>query len=63
MPAAELWTFPDETVFYLGALPELPVSFLREQGFYKAWQDDLREVHHLYANSYEREAVTQLFEE
>ena len=25
--------FPAETVLYLGALPELSVSFLREQGF------------------------------
>ncbi|MGS2895201.1 catabolite repressor/activator, partial [Escherichia coli] len=47
---------------YLGALPELSVSFLREQGFRKAWQDDPREVHYLYANSYEREAAAQLFE-
>lgn len=33
MLAAELRTFPAETVLYLGALPELSVSFLREQGF------------------------------
>lgn len=31
MLAAELRTFPAETVLYLGALPELSVSFLREQ--------------------------------
>ena len=62
MLAAELRTFPGETVLYLGALPELSVSFLREQGFRKAWQDDPREVHYLYANSYEREAAAQLFE-
>ncbi len=36
MLAAELRTFPGETVLYLGALPELSVSFLREQGFRKA---------------------------
>ncbi len=35
MLAAELRTFR-ETVLYLGALPELSVSFLREQGFRKA---------------------------
>jgi LacI family fructose operon transcriptional repressor len=34
--------------------PELSVSFLREQGFRTAWKDDPREVHFLYANSYER---------
>ncbi len=62
MLAAELRTFPGETVLYLGALPELSVSFLREQGFRKARQDDPREVHYLYANSYEREAAAQLFE-
>ncbi len=49
-------------VLYLGALPELSVSFLREQGFRTAWKDDPREVHFLYANSYEREAAAQLFE-
>ncbi|MDU4171059.1 MAG: catabolite repressor/activator [Citrobacter freundii] len=47
---------------YLGALPELSVSFLREQGFRTAWKDDPREVHFLYANSYEREAAAQLFD-
>ena len=43
-------------------LAELSVSFLREQGFRTAWKDDPREVHFLYANSYEREAAAQLFE-
>lgn len=33
MLAEELRKFPAETVLYLGALPELSVSFLREQGF------------------------------
>ncbi len=32
MLAEELRKFPAETVLYLGALPELSVSFLREQG-------------------------------
>ena len=50
MLGAELRKFPAETVLYLGALPELSVSFLP------------REVHFLYANSYEREAAAQLFE-
>lgn len=54
MLAEELRKFPAETVLYLGALPELSVSFLREQGFRTAWKDDPREVHFLYANSYER---------
>lgn len=53
MLAEELRKFPAETVLYLGALPELSVSFLREQGFRTAWKDDPREVHFLYANSYE----------
>ncbi len=35
MLAAELRTFPGETVLYLGALPELSVSFLREQASVK----------------------------
>lgn len=54
MLAEELRKFPAETVLYLGALPELSVSFLREQGFRTARKDDPREVHFLYANSYER---------
>jgi len=62
MLASELRTFPAETVLYLGALPELSVSYLREQGFRTAWKDDPREVHFLYANSYEREAAAQLFD-
>ena len=62
MLAAELRTFPAETVLYLGALPELSVSYLREQGFRTAWKDDPREVNFLYANSYEREASAVLFE-
>lgn len=38
MLAEELRKFPAETVLYLGALPELSVSFLREQGFRTAWK-------------------------
>jgi len=62
MLAAELRKMPAERVLYLGALPELSVSFLREQGFRSAWKDDPREVKYLYANGYEREAAAQLFE-
>lgn len=61
MLAAELRQFPAERVLYFGALPELSVSFLREQGFRSAWQDDPREVSFLYSDSYEREAATALF--
>ncbi len=46
---------------YLGALPELSVSYLREQGFRKAWEGDSREVNYLYANSYERDAAADVF--
>jgi len=60
MLAAELRTFPAENVLYLGALPELSVSFLREQGFRTAWKDDPREVSFLYANSYEREETNPM---
>lgn len=61
MLAKELRTFPGELVVYLGALPELSVSFLREQGFRRAWQDDGRQVEYLYANSYDREAANKVF--
>lgn len=49
-------------MLYLGALPELSVSFLREQGFRMAWAEDPRQVNFLYANSYERSAAAA-FEE
>ncbi|PHM46441.1 catabolite control protein A [Xenorhabdus mauleonii] len=61
MLAQEFRQFPAESVLYLGALPELSVSFLREQGFREAWQHDPREVNYLYANSYEREAAAEAF--
>lgn len=61
MLAAELRNFPASDVLYLGALPELSVSFLREQGFRNAWHDDPRQVEFLYANSYERAAATEVY--
>lgn len=61
MLASELRKFPVQQVLYVGARPELSVSFLREQGFRNAWQDDPREVQFIYANSYEREAAAQIF--
>lgn len=63
MLASELKVFPSQSVLYLGALPELSVSFLREQGFRSVWQDDPRQVTYLYANSYEREAAAEVFSE
>ncbi|MEA1063579.1 catabolite repressor/activator [Erwinia sp. HR93] len=60
--AQELRKFPGENVLYLGALPELSVSFLREQGFRDAWKEDARTVQFLYADSYEREAAGAVFE-
>ncbi|OSN08744.1 catabolite repressor/activator [Lonsdalea iberica] len=61
MLARELRNIPAERVLYLGALPELSVSFLREQGFRQAWEGDPREVEYLYANSYERSAAAAIF--
>ena len=61
MLAEELRKFPAKSVLYLGALPELSVSFLREQGFRDAWRDDPREVQYLYTNSYERDAAGVAF--
>lgn len=61
MLAQELRKVPAESVLYLGALPELSVSFLREQGFRQAWADDPREITYLYANSYERVAAAVVF--
>lgn len=63
MLAQELRNIPAESVLYLGALPELSVSFLREQGFRMAWAEDPRQVNFLYANSYERSAAETAFEE
>ncbi|WP_304162076.1 catabolite repressor/activator [Lonsdalea britannica] len=61
MLAQELRNIPAERVLYLGALPELSVSFLREQGFRQAWESDPRQVNYLYANSYERSAAAAIF--
>ncbi|PLR41040.1 catabolite repressor/activator [Chimaeribacter californicus] len=61
MLAKELRTFPAESILYLGALPELSVSFLREQGFREAWAGDTRPISYLYANSFERAAAGELF--
>ncbi|MDF7681734.1 catabolite repressor/activator [Enterobacteriaceae bacterium ESL0689] len=60
--ATEWRQFAGDPVLYLGALPELSVSFLREQGFRAAWRDDPREVDYLYANSFERETAAHLFD-
>lgn len=61
--AQEFRQFPADSVLYFGALPELSVSQLREQGFRKAWEGDSREVKFLYANSYEREIAAGLFKD
>ncbi|MTB66283.1 catabolite repressor/activator [Providencia sp. wls1943] len=61
MISKELRKFSAESVLYLGALPELSVSYLREQGFRKAWEGDTREVNYLYANSYECDAAADVF--
>lgn len=61
MLSTELRQFSAESVLYLGALPELSVSYLREQGFRKGWQGDAREVKYLYANSYERASAAEVF--
>ncbi|GKX56265.1 DNA-binding transcriptional regulator FruR [Leminorella grimontii] len=61
MLAGELRRFDAQSVMYLGALPELSVSQLREQGFRQAWKEDKRPVNYLYANSYERESAAEVF--
>lgn len=61
--AHELREFPEKSVLYLGALPELSVSLLREQGFRQAWQEDKRKVNYLYADSYERTVVATMFDQ
>lgn len=61
MLASELRQFDADSIVYLGALPELSVSQLREQGFRQAWKEDKRTVNYLYANSYERESAAEAF--
>lgn len=61
MISAELRKFNAESVLYLGALPELSVSYLREQGFRKAWNEDPRKIDYLYANCYERDSAAEVF--
>jgi LacI family fructose operon transcriptional repressor len=61
MLSRELRHFTGDAVLYLGALPELSVSFLREQGFRQGWRGDDRQPDFLYANSYERSSSAALF--
>lgn len=61
MLAQELRKFDAKSVLYIGALPELSVSQLREQGFRQAWKGDERQVNYLYSNSYERESAAEAF--
>jgi len=61
MLSRELRHFTGDAVLYLGALPELSVSFLREQGFRQGWSGDDRQPDFLYANSYERSSSAALF--
>lgn len=58
--ASELRKMPVNRILYLGALPELSVSFLRESGFRSAWQDDERQIDFIYASSFERDSATTL---
>ncbi|WP_075182238.1 catabolite repressor/activator [Pantoea sp. 1.19] len=60
--AAELRQLPVKDVLFLGALPELSVSYLRESGFRQAWANDPRPCHFIYTNSYERSAAAAVFE-
>jgi LacI family fructose operon transcriptional repressor len=50
-----------EQVLFFGALPELSVSFLREQGFREAWHDNPHSPQFLYSNSYDRHSAAQQF--
>ncbi|MGL4859946.1 MAG: catabolite repressor/activator [Enterobacteriaceae bacterium] len=61
MLAQELRRFDFSTLCYVGALPELSVSQLRERGFREAWQGDARKVDYLYAGSYEWDAAAETF--
>lgn len=61
MLATELHKFSVKKVLYLGALPELSVSLLREQGFRESWQNNSHSVTYLYASSYERHAAEEIF--
>ena len=52
---------PIGQVLFFGALPELSVSFLREQGFRDAWRDDSRIPQFLYSDSFDRQNAAQQF--
>ncbi len=60
--AAELRQLKVSNVLFMGALPELSVSFLRELGFREAWKGDERPIDFLYCNSFERTASAAVFE-
>ena len=48
-------------ILFFGALPELSVSFLREQGFREAWLEDARQPKFLYSDSFDRQRAAQQF--
>ncbi|WP_241608663.1 catabolite repressor/activator [Rosenbergiella australiborealis] len=54
-------TQPVKNVLFFGALPELSVSFLREQGFREAWHSDTRTPQFLYSESFDRQSAAQQF--
>lgn len=50
-----------DNILFFGALPELSVSFLREQGFREAWLDDERQPQFLYSDSFDRQHAARQF--
>lgn len=59
--ATEFKKSAGKNVVYLGALPDLSVSRLRESGFKKAWQGNSQDVSFLYANNYTRADAESIF--
>lgn len=59
--ANKLASFNFRSVLYFGAMPELSVSQLREQGFRNIFDNNQYQVSYLYVNSYNRESASELF--
>lgn len=61
MLANKLASLNFRSVLFFGAMPELSVSQLREQGFRNIFDNTQYQVNYLYVNSYNRESASEQF--
>ncbi len=59
--AQKLTSLDFRSVLYFGAMPELSVSQLREQGFSSIFNETHYQINYLYVDNYNRENASKLF--